>query len=260
MTEKNKGKSFLIICNGAWLTRLRGDYMHMILFDNYRKFQKEKTDNPSRDFVKFPIVAKILLAGIVLCLVGIILFVFFDTFKIGLAICLFIQGGLCICLYFYSEKFQIHNSSKRFSAFVSHCHDIKIWLSQTGITMSEENITEIIKRLTSEIELAEKQRITRRDCIEKWVQILIIPIFLAIFSSIIKEQSDLTKLLTYALTLLTAFGIVALTLLSCYNAFDFFRKHKIEQLKSFVNDLQGVLDCEFANKLFNNCDNKKDKQ
>ena len=162
--------------------------MHMILFDNYRKFQKEKSDNPLRDFIKLPIIAKILLVGIVLGLVGIILFIFFDTFKIGLAICLFIQGALCICLYFYSEKFQIHNSSRRFSAFVSQCHNIKSWLNETGIIVSEENITEIIKRLTAEIQLAENQRIARRDRIEKWVQILIIPIFLAIFSSINEQK------------------------------------------------------------------------
>ena len=105
-------------------------------------------------------------------------------------------------------------------------------------------------RLEKEIDKLEKQRAATRERIEKWVQILIIPILLAVFSAIIKEQTDLTILFAYTTTFLIALGSLALAFLNCYNIFDFLKKRKIEQLKSLASDLQGVLDCQFDNKFF----------
>lgn len=53
-----------------------------------------------------------------------------------------------------------------------------------------------------------------------------------------------------AIAFLIAIVSIALAFLNCYNVFDFFKKQKLEQLKSLCNDLQGVLDCQFDNKLF----------
>ena len=78
----------------------------------------------------------------------------------------------------------------------------------------------------------------------------IIPILLAVFSAIIRAQTDLMILFAYTVTFLIVIGSMALAFINCYNIFDFFKKRKLEQLKSLYNDLQGVLDCQLDDKLF----------
>lgn len=80
------------------------------------------------------------------------------------------------------------------------------------------------------------------------------------FSAIIREQTDLTTLFAYAIAFLIALGSFDLAFLNCYNIFDFFKKRKLEQLKSLYNDLQGVLDCQFDNKLFLKSKDSKDSK
>lgn len=167
---------------------------------------------------------------------------------------------MCIWLYFYTENFQIKNIDNRLFIYQEYCSEIKLWLIKIGIIATKENITKLLSRLEKEIEKEEKQRMITRERIEKWIQILIIPILLAVFSAIIREQTDLTTLFAYAIAFLIALGSFALAFLNCCNIFDFFKKRKLEQLKSLYNDLQGVLDCQFDNKLFLKSKDSKDSK
>lgn len=224
--------------------------MHTILFDSYRKYQKENKLSFVKTIFKLPLGAKFFLGGLAMCLIYSLLACFIDFYKNTYFICLIVQVVLCIGLYFYTENFQIKNSDYRLTIYQEYCEEIKLWLIKIGIIVNKENITELVSRIEKEIEKSEKQRKATRDRIEKWIQILIIPILLALFSSIIREQTDLTTLFAYAIAFLVALGSIALVFLNCYNVFDFFKKRKLEQLKSLCNDLQGVLDCQFNNKLF----------
>ena len=232
--------------------------MLTILFDSYRKYQKENKNNVIKSIFKLPVGAKILLGGLCLCLIYSILTLFVDLFRSAYFFCLLLEFVLCICLYFYTENFQIKNSDTRFSAYQDYCGKINQWLIQIGIVVTKENVTELVRRLENEIEKQEKQRTLRRERIEKWIQIIIIPILLAVFSAIIREQTDLTTLLSYAIAFLVTFSSIALVVLVFYNGFDFFRKRKLEQLKSLSSDLQGVLDCQFDDKLFSNLPKSKE--
>lgn len=86
---------------------------------------------------------------------------------------------------------------------------IKHWLDLVGVKVTPENITEIMTRTNKRIDLLEKKRKERRDRIDRWIQILIIPILLAIFSAVIKEQTDLSLLLVYAVTMIGTVKIYA---------------------------------------------------
>lgn len=234
--------------------------MHTILFDSYRKYQKENKGKFFKVISKMPIGAKFLLGGLVLSFIYSILAIFFSFFKNTYLISLISQVILCISSYFYTENFQIKNSDVRFLVYKEYCAEIQQWLVECGIVVTKKNITELMLRIEKEIGKAEKQRATTRERIEKWIQILIIPILLAVFSAIIRAQTDLTVLFTYTLAFLIVIGSMALAFINCYNIFDFFKKRKLEQLKSLYNDLQGVLDCQLENKLFlKNNDIKDDK-
>ena len=233
----------------AW-NKIKGERMHTILFDSYRKYQKDNKQSLMKTIFKLPIGVKLLLIGFVLCLIYSILALFIDFFKSTYFICLILQVILCLCLYFYTENFQIKTSDIRLSTYQEYCGKIKAWLTKTGVIVTQENVTELVSRIEKEIDKLEKKKTANRERIEKWIQILIIPILLAVFSAIIREQNNLTILFAYTTTFLIALGSLSLAFLNCYNIFDFFKKRKIEQLKSLSSDLQGVLDCQFDNKIF----------
>lgn len=155
--------------------------MHTILFDSYRKYQKDNKQNFVKAIFKLPLGAKLLLGGLVLCLIYSLLAFFVDFCKNTYFICLISQFVLCIGLYFYTENFQIKNSDNRLLIYQEYCGEIKRWLIKIGIIVTKENITDLVSRLEKEIEKVDKQRRVTRELIEKRIQILIIPILLAVF-------------------------------------------------------------------------------
>lgn len=132
---------------------------------------------------------------------------------------------------------------------MKYCFEIKSWLESVGVNTTPENLNIIIDRVKSQITYLDSVRNNNRNRIEKWSQVLIIPILLAVFSQIIKEQQDLSILFAYTATMLIVIGSFGLVFLNCYNALDFYKKRKLEQMKSFADDLQGVVDSQFDNKL-----------
>lgn len=223
--------------------------MESILFDSYRKYQKEHKDNFIKAIFKLPIWAQIFLVIIVLCLAYSVLVVFVPCLRVAYGYCLAVEVLTCVALYFYTENYQIKTSDSRLFVYQEYCEKIKQWLVSVGVNVTPENIKEIMKRTNKRIALLEKKRKERRDRIDKWIQILIIPILLAIFSAVIKEQTDLSLLLVYAVSMIVAIASIGLAFLNIYNIIDFFQKRKLEQMKSFAEDLQGVLDCQFTCKL-----------
>lgn len=223
--------------------------MESILFDSYRKYQKEQKDNFIKAIFKLPLLAQIFLAIIVLCLIYSVLVVFVPWLRVAYGYCLAVEVLTCVALYFYTENFQIKTSDSRLFVYQEYCEKIKQWLASVGVNVTPENVTEIMKRTNKHIALLEKKRKERRDRIDRWIQILIIPILLAIFSAVIKEQTDLSLLLVYAVTMIVTIASIGLAFLNIYNIIDFFQKRKLEQMKSFAEDLQGILDCHFECKL-----------
>ena len=235
--------------------------MESILFDSYRKYQKSKKDNAVKAIFKLPLIAKLLLGSMMLFFIFSVVIVFVESLRNSIYIyCLVLEAILCIVLYFYTENYQIKTSDTRLCLYRSYCADIKDWLSSLGFIVTAENIAEVINRTQKKIVILENEREKRRSRIDKWIQILIIPILLAVFSAVIRDQTDLSLLLTYAFAMFIALGSAGLTFFNCYNVIDFFRKRKIEQMKSFAEDLQGVLDCFFENKLIEAADGKNQKK
>lgn len=183
--------------------------MESILFDSYRKYQKEQKDNFIKAIFKLPLWVQIFLAMIVLCLVYSVLVLFVPCFRVVYGYCLAVEVLTYVALNFYTENFQIKTSDSRLFVYQEYCEKIKHWLDSVGVKVTPENITEIMTRTNKRIDLLEKKRKERRDRIDRWIQILIIPILLAIFSAVIKEQTDLSLLLVYAVTMIGTVKIYA---------------------------------------------------
>ena len=129
--------------------------MHTILFDSYRKYQKDNKHNFIKAVFKLPLGAKLLLGGLALCLMHSLFACFINFFKNTYFICLIVQVVLCIWLYFYTENFQIKNSDIRFFVYREYCAKIQQWLVRIGIVATKENITDLMLRLEKEIEKAD---------------------------------------------------------------------------------------------------------
>lgn len=224
--------------------------MYKILFDNYRKYQKKNQDNFFKAFWKLPKPAIIIFIVIISTIIYAILSIFVKHLQQWYVWCLLLEILACVTLYFYTEYYQIKTSSMRLQVYKKYCRKINIWLKTTGLIVNKKNLNEIIDRINRDILTMEEKRNKRRDRIEKWIQILIIPILLAVFSELIREQTNLSVLISYALVLLISVGSLSLAFLCCYNIIDFFQKRKLEQLKSFSNDLQGIIDTQLEKKLF----------
>ena len=154
------------------------------------------------------------------------------------------------CNILLYRSFQVLNSGTRLTKYANYCGQIATWLKSTGFVFNQTNVEQLIKRLSAKLNKIENERLKRKEAIEKWIQILIIPVLLAVFSQSIQKQENVAVLLSFAVVVLTFVGLIGISILSINNIIEFFRKRKIEQLRGFVDDLQGVLDTQFTDRLF----------
>ena len=224
--------------------------METILFENYQKYQKEHRDNLFRALFKLPLIAIIMLITLLVSTVLGIISTFVKEISIIFPYTILVEAVLCVVIYFYTDHFRIENSGTRLTKYANYCGQIASWLKSTGFVFNQTNVEQLIKRLSAKLDKIENERLKRKEDIEKWIQILIIPVLLAVFSQSIQKQENVAVLLSFAVVVLTFVGLIGISILSINNIIEFFRKRKIEQLRGFVDDLQGVLDTQFTDRLF----------
>lgn len=223
--------------------------MEDILFDGYRKYLKDTQDNVFKAFFNMPLGGKILLVAIILCVVASIFFLVFTKWVIVSLILLGVDIVLCIASYFFVESYQIKTSDIRVVDYKKYCSKIKEWLESNDIEVTKSTLTELENRVLKVWESKENARKKGIERVEKWIQALLIPLLLAVFAEIIDGQTDVSTLISSMLILIIAIGVVCATVINCYNLVSFFQKRKLEQMRKFANDLQGVIDTQFEDSL-----------
>lgn len=224
--------------------------METILFENYQKYQKEHRDNLFRALFKLPLIAIIMLVTLMVSTTLGIISTFVKEISFLFSYTILVEAVLCVVIYFYTDHFRIDNSGRRLTKYANYCGQIASWLKSTGFVFNQTNVEQLIKRLSAKLDKIENERLKRKETIEKWIQILIIPVLLAVFSQSIQKQENVAVLLSFAVVVLSFVGLIGISILSMNSIIEFFRKRKIEQLRGFVDDLQGVLDTQFTDRLF----------
>lgn len=223
--------------------------MEDILFDGYRKYLKATQDNVFRAFFKMPSGGKFFLIAIIVSMLASIAFlVFVECIWVSL-ISLAIDIALCIGSYFYVESYQIKTSDVRVADYKEYCAGINKWLESSEVELTKSNLTELRKRVLESWASKENSRKRGIERVEKWIQALLIPLLLAVFAEIIDGQTDVSILISSLLVLIIAIGVVCATAINFYNIVSFFQKRKLEQMRKFANDIQGVLDTQFEDGL-----------
>lgn len=225
--------------------------MHKILFYNYIKFQKKEKDGIFKALLRLPIFIIIILVLSLACMLVSVPALIFNVPDIFQMILMIIEFILTIIIYVYTDKYKVDSCKIKLSKFHDYCAKVYTWLGEMGVILNEQNIVELKLRLMDEVKNEEAKRTQSRERCDKWIQVLIIPIFLAVFTVIIKAQNELNKIIKNAFIFLILISFIAIIIFAVRNVIDFFSKRELELLKNFANDLQGVLDTQFENRLIN---------
>ena len=219
------------------------------LFDCYRQYQKSAKDNIFKAFFKLPIPAVVLLSLSLVCVVlNFVVILCNWVAPVGLLL-LIAEMVICIALYLFTDNYQIKNSDTRINTYVNYCAKLSEWLRETGFVVTKENIIELRNRVNQHISDDRQRKKENQERFDKWCQALLFPILLAVFSTVIKDQTDILIMLGYAMTMIVTIGLLYLGAYHCVNVISFFEKRRFAQMQRFAEDLQGILDTQFDDRL-----------
>ena len=220
------------------------------MYKNYLKYLKENKTPLYKALLSIPKCAAGILVALVLS--GVVTFVFMCAEKLRqyIIIPLAFEVVFSIVAYFYSEHYEINNSEKYLENYKEYCGDIYNWLKNTSISVEKTSIIEIKRRIDDKLEKMEKSKENNRNTIERIVQVIIIPFVLAMFAALIKNESDANVIVAYGVYFIF-FPIALLVMMfGLFEVFSMINKNEFNKLKKFSDDLQGILDTQYADSLF----------
>ena len=224
--------------------------MEQILYKNYLKYLKENKTPLYKALQSIPKCA----AGILIALVlsGVVAFIFMCSEKLRqyFIVPLVIETIFCIIAYFYSEHYEINNSAKHLENYKEYCSDIYNWLQSISISVAEDSIIEIKRRIDVKLEKKEKTKEKNRNTIERIFQVIIIPFILAMFAALIKNESDANVIVAYGIYFIFFPIALLITLFGLFEVFNMVNNNEFNRLKNFSDDLQGILDTQYVGGLF----------
>lgn len=224
--------------------------MEQILYKNYLKYLKDNKTPLYKTLLSIPKCAAGILVALVLS--GVVTFVFMCAEKLRqyIFIPLAFEVVFSIVAYFYSEHYEINNSEKYLKNYKEYCGDIYNWLQNMSISISKDSIIEIKRRIDNKLEKMEKTKEKNINTIERIIQVIIIPFVLAMFAALIKNESDANVIVTYGVYFIFFPIALLVTLFGLFEVFSMINKNEFNKLKNFSDDLQGILDTQYADCLF----------
>lgn len=222
-------------------------FMHNMLFYNYLKVQNSNKQNFLKDLLKTPLSAKLLLLALIVTGFSVFISVYIN--KTAYFIALLLEIVLCLIVHIYTERFTINNSDIRIEDYINRSKETLAWLKGIGVVVTNENIEDILQRTIKTIEKMENKRSGWINRIEKWIQVILIPVALSIFSYLLDNTSNWENIIYNSVAIVFLVLTIIVVVACFFNVCSFFNKRKIEQYKYFAHDLQGVLDCQLNNKV-----------
>ena len=211
------------------------------LFYCYLNYQKSHNTNIWKKLIKLPWY--IIICTIMLFATATATFVlsFFPTLIMGEYICCILTVIICIIMYIITERFQINTSDSFMSKYQTHCSELSEWLEENNIT-TDYKIHLLHKRLIEYINEKKAERKEQNDRVDKWTQTLAIPILLAVITAVMNKNLSIQDSILFSLSLVIIFTISCCLVWVMRIIIQFPDKRKIEQMKFFADDLQGLLD------------------
>ncbi len=222
--------------------------MFDLIFNLYLKYKKEHSDKMWKKIMKLP---KHLIALFGLAIISAIssiamLFILGNTLWNWIPVS--IELVSTVALGFTSEKYLIDSSQDETDDYITKRKELYLKVLSKFIK-SEDQLCEMIKRANDKIAIAQGRIDKKYEALNKFNQVLFIPIILLLLKSLVDTTSDATVIAE--LSLITI--VLSLIIYAIINAgitvinYDIVReKYK---LQCFANDLQGILDVTVTFKL-----------
>lgn len=217
--------------------------MGEIMLKMYLKFQKDNNKPQWKNLLKVPIAIWCIFLLSILCLAFGAGLSFDSDSKWTSVLFMFLATVLSITLNIWIDRYSINHSQKELDVYRTYLETLSSWLvlNEFSSTQSVQLLLERITNKLHELQTEQKERNARFD---KWVQVLVIPVVLAIITASLKSETDIANIIVYSIAVIMLF----LVLYCIFNLFRgliwFPKKRIIEQLGCFSNDLQSILDWE----------------
>lgn len=195
--------------------------------------------------------ANVLIVLLIIILVALILiYVLFVTNvldEIWFVIAALLEAVIGIISYVYTSKYEINHSYAALNEHQEYCKELSDMLSEKHIT-NRLYLAEIIDRYKMAISNQSKKMEHNLDSINKLMQVLIIPVSIAILGGLFKKELDIQ--LTFATGISFLLGSLIFYMICFYTAAMYNNitlKKRQDNYKKIVNDLQSIIDFEKCN-------------
>ena len=223
--------------------------MEETLLNGYLKYRKNVRKKLYKNLYKAPKLILVLMVLLMIISVCLVIFSFTSPLSIlywcttALDVILFVVNGFLV------ERYEIKTSDVRLKREKEYSDKMYAWLKEINFNATVENIADLKRRLLTMYQKKEEQLQKWTTRIEKWLQILVVPVVLAIFAEAIKNNTEITSLILYAVTTVLSLVGFALCIFYIYLVAKCFFVRKAKQIKCFADDLQKVLDTQFEDSM-----------
>lgn len=222
--------------------------MEEYIFNCYKKWVKEQNGSISKQLSRLTRAANALIILLIVTMSAIIITYILSVYKVineeWVTVPALLEAIIGIISYVYTSKYEINHSDDALNEYQQYCDNLSDMLAERNIT-SRPFLEEIIVRYKTLINDSSREIERNQDRINKVMQILIIPIFLAVLGNLLNMQTDAQSAIAAGIAL--AFGIAFIYIIVFYPVYMYNNltiKKRQNNYKQFVTDLQSIIDFE----------------
>lgn len=224
--------------------------MELLLYRSYLKYLKDNRVPMSKAFKKMPKTMVSLLIILLLSVISVILVICIEKIRMYFYVAIAIEITIAFAVFLYGQHYEIENSDQDIKEYETYCNNLFVWLKNTSVSVERKDIIELKSRMINRLEKYEQKQQKTYDVAIRFIQVLIIPIVLTILTVVLNKQIDISLIFAYGFIAIMILSFLAVTLFGFISFVNLIRKNESEKMKSFVNDLQGILDTQFDEGIF----------
>lgn len=224
--------------------------MELLLYRSYLKYLKDNREPISKAFKKMPKTMVSLLIILLLSAISVIVVICIEKIRIYFYAAIAIEVIIAFAVFLYGQHYEIKNSDQDIKKYKTYCTNLFLWLTNTSVSVERKDIIELKSRMVNRLEKHEQKQQRTYDVAIRFIQVLIIPIVLTVLTVVLNKQIDISLIFAYGFIAIMILSFLAVTSFGFISFFNLIRKNESEKMKSFVNDLQGILDTQFDEGIF----------
>ncbi|MBR3768717.1 MAG: hypothetical protein IKL10_10845 [Clostridia bacterium] len=231
--------------------------MELLLYKNYLLYLNQNSSKITDVIKKAPKSIIILLVALSIAVLFALLTIILEPLRRYYFAALIIEIVVSIINFTYTQRYEINNSLTNLYDYKEYCNNLYTWLSGVLTNSKKENIEDIKNRIDNHIKKHEQHQQKVFDVLFRFVQVLIIPVILTILAVIMEKEVDINMIFTYGIFAVLIPSFLVVTLFGFISFISILKKSEYAKIKSFSNDLQGILDTQFNNGIMAKKERKK---